>query len=89
MRSSGYGANAVTNNLIYVNGVLQTDEYFGSPGNNTLNTFGSNFQISSWPDRGDTYYQNCSVGACFIYNRELTSSEVVQNYSQMQTKFNL
>jgi hypothetical protein len=89
MRSSGYGANAVTNNLIYVNGVLQTDEYTGSPGNNTLNNFGSNFQISSWPDRGDTYYQNCSVGACFIYNRELTYSEVVQNYSQMQTKFNL
>jgi hypothetical protein len=89
MRSSGYGANAVTNNLIYVNGVLQTDEYTGSPGNNTINNFGSNFQISSWPDRGDTYYQNCSVGACFIYNRELTSSEVVQNYSQMQTKFNL
>jgi hypothetical protein len=25
----------------------------------------------------------------FYYNRELTFGEVVQNYSQMQTKFNL
>jgi hypothetical protein len=69
-----------TNNKIYINGVSQSlSQQFGGEGAGNRNFNGGNGRISSWlADLGYPMPMNC--GSFKIYNRALTTSEILQNY---------
>ena len=78
-----------TNNKIYINSVSQTlSQQIGSEaaGNRHFNS--GNGRLPGW--RYTTgYLMNISVASFKIYNRALTSTEILQNYNATKTRFGL
>jgi hypothetical protein len=76
-----------TNNKIYINGNIQNlSQVQGTQNASTRNFNSGNGRISSW--RYDLLYKipmNCSFVK--IYNRELSASEVLQNYNATKWRF--
>jgi hypothetical protein len=75
--------NSGDNMDLYLNGVLQTD-YSGSVGNLSSNSlmYVGTFQSPGWPTKG-------RISSVHVYNRILTSSEILQNYNAQKGRFGL
>ena len=80
-------AGGKTNNKIYVNGVSETmDQQAGAFGAVNSNFNSGAGRISGW--RNDfNWYMNLNVASFKIYNRELTSQEVTNNFNSTKQKF--
>lgn len=89
---AGVTYNSVTKQLsIYLNGILQSTSTFpitvgGSP--ISINT-GSSTGTYIGSFVGSSIYLNGNVSNAFIYNRELTSIEVAQNFNATRGRFGI
>jgi hypothetical protein len=77
-----------TNNKIYINGQSQTlSQVGGTEGTANRNFNSGNGRISSWlNDNG--YHQPMDIALFRVYNRALSSGEVLQNYNALSKRFN-
>lgn len=83
---------ANTNQIsFYVNGTQQTTIYGGSTSNpTTFSNFEYPFTIGASNIRGTISNSiNCSIPSFRLYNRALSSQEILQNYTAMKTRFGL
>lgn len=71
-----------SNIKLYVNGVLLSTQ----SASGTIGT-GGNFRISGYWNGNENWYGN--IGVVRIYNKALTSNEVIQNYNATKQRFNL
>ena len=82
---------ANTNQIsFYINGVQQTTIY-GLTGNPTsFSNFENSFTVGAINSRG-TIINNlaCSIPSFKIYNRALSSDEILQNYNAIKARYNL
>jgi hypothetical protein len=77
-----------TNNQIWINTTQQSlSQQFGTEFAGNKNFTTGNFQIGSWAGGG--YYPNIGVISTLVYNRQLSSSEITQNYNAFRAKFSL
>lgn len=67
---------------VYVNGVLE-----GSTTANSVGSIAGNVNLKLGTDDGT--YLNGRIATFKIYNRELTASEILQNYNVQKTRFGL
>ena len=76
-----------TNNKIYVNGESQTmSQVYGTFGSVNSNFNSGNGRISSW--RNDLNWRmNMNVANFKVYNRELTSQEITNNFNANKSRF--
>ena len=75
-----------TNNQIWINTTQQSLSQIQSTENaGTRNFTTGNFQIGSWAGGG--YYPNIGVLSTLVYNRQLSSTEIAQNYNAFRAKF--
>ena len=76
-----------TNNKIYVNGEAQTmSQVYGTFGSVNSNFNSGNGRISSW--RNDLNWRmNMNVANFKVYNRELTSQEITNNFNANKSRF--
>ena len=96
--STGFGNYIVTGSWIYAaatydgttttmyavkNGTLSQASTTAKSG--SANVFSRNFEIM----RGGSYYTDGRVANAFVYNRTLSSAEVLQNYNATKTRFGL
>jgi hypothetical protein len=88
MITMSYTQNAaVSNNKVYVNGVEQTtSQQLG--GTNGM-SFNNQIFFTSAYGSGSGYNLSATVGYISIYNRLLTSSEVLQNFNALKGRFGL
>ena len=78
-----------TNNKIYINGVSQSLSQVSGTENSSNRTFNSGFgRISSWL-ADNNYYIAMDLAQFRIYNRALTTTEVVQNYNATKKRYGL
>jgi len=79
---------AYTNNKIYINGQSQTlSQVGGTEGTANRNFNSGNGRISSWlNDNG--YHQPMDIALFRVYNRALSSGEILQNYNALSKRFN-
>jgi len=79
--------NPVANNKVYVNGVEQlTSQQLG-----VTNGMGFNNQIYFASAYGNSagYYLSATIGYISIYNKALSSSEVLQNFNALKGRYGL
>jgi len=77
-----------TNNKIYVNGEIQTLSQVLASENSSYRTFNSGSgKISGWLYSGD-WNQPMDIALFRVYNRALSSGEVLQNYNALSKRFN-
>jgi hypothetical protein len=75
-----------TNNQIWINTTQQSlSQQFGTESPGTRNFTTGNFQIGGWIGGG--YYPNIGVVDTLVYNRQLSSDEITQNYNAFRAKF--
>ena len=74
MNSSGL----LSNNKIYIDGVSVGALTPVVGGDGTIPGFSTNLRLCDWNEGG--YYSNLQYGNLQVYNRELTQSEIQQNY---------
>ena len=75
-----------TNNEIWINTTKQSLSQLQGSENAGLRTFTiGNFHVGSWVYGG--YYPNIGVISTLVYNRQLSSSEITQNYNAFRSKF--
>ena len=80
---------AYTNNKIYVNGQNQSlSQVAGSEGSSNRNFNNGNGRISSWVN-DNNWNIPMDLGQFRIYNRALTSQEIVQNYNATKKRYGL
>jgi hypothetical protein len=80
---------AYTNNKIYINGQNQSLSQILSSENATNRNFNSgNGRISSWLF-DNNYYIPMDLAQFRVYNRALTSAEVIQNYNATKKRYGL
>jgi hypothetical protein len=78
-----------TNNKIYINSQNQSlSQVAGSEGSSNRNFNNGNGRISSWLNN-DNYYIPMDLGQFRVYNRALTSQEIVQNYNATKKRYGL
>jgi hypothetical protein len=78
-----------TNNKIYINSQNQSlSQVLGSEDASTRNFNDGNGRISSWLN-DDNYNIPMDLGQFRIYNRALTSQEIVQNYNATKKRYGL
>ena len=70
----------------YINGTLQTLTYSGTIPSST-GTVNTNLNIGAYITNSN--YSNGNISAVQIYNRALSSQEILQNYTAMKTRFGL
>ena len=76
----------LTTNKIYINGILQSMTVVrGLDGN--IPGFNNNLRLCSWNNTG--FYGNFSFGNIRVYNRELTVTEVQQNYNAQKARYGI
>jgi hypothetical protein len=76
-----------TQGSIYVNGVQQSLSYYNSVQNNSNARFaGGALRIAAG---GDGYYGNWRFNVVKVYNKALSSNEVLQNYNALKGRFGL
>lgn len=78
-----------TNNKIYINGQLQTLTQIVSTENSGTRNFNSgNGRIAGW--RSDNNYRlDMDLGSFRIYNRSLSSAEILQNFNAGKERFKI
>jgi hypothetical protein len=76
--------NGTTANT-YINGSLVGTQNSSLPSVN----FSGSFQIGYRSDGANTNYSSCSIYNVQIYNKSLSSQEVLQNYNALKSRFNL
>jgi hypothetical protein len=82
MNSSGL----LSTNKIYINGASQSiSAVVNSDGN--IPGLATNLRLASWNNGG--YHGNVQYGNLNIYNRALSDQEILQNYNQLKSRFNL
>jgi hypothetical protein len=78
-----------TNNKIYINSQNQSlSQLLGSEGSSNRNFNSGNGRISSWL-ADNNYYIPMDLGQFRVYNRALTSQEIVQNYNATKKRYGL
>jgi len=74
-----------TTGSIYINGQFANSKSFNSP---TYNTSGNiNLQIGRWGYSGYERFINGNIYNASIYNRALSSTEILQNYNALKNRF--
>jgi hypothetical protein len=82
MNSSGL----LSTNKIYINGISQSiSAVVNADGN--IPGLASNLRLASW--NNGAYYGNVQYGNLKVYNRELTASEITQNFNALRGRFGL
>ena len=76
-----------TNNKIYVNSVNKTLSQIAGSENATNRTFDADGQFTF--NGYGSFSENMKVSIARIYNRELTSAEILQNYNTEKSRFGL
>ena len=71
---------------IYVNGVLDTTQNVGL-GNVAF--LSNQMQLGGMVTFFGSFYSKCSIGNTLMYNKSLSSSEVLQNFNATKTRFGL
>ena len=75
-----------SNNQIWINTTQQSiGQQFGTEYTPNRIFNAGNFQIGSWAGGG--YYPNIGVLDTLVYNRQLSSTEITQNYNAFKAKF--
>jgi hypothetical protein len=78
-----------TNNKIYINSQNQSlSQLLGSEGSSNRNFNSGNGRISSWL-ADNNYYIPMDLAQFRVYNRALTSQEIVQNYNATKKRYGL
>lgn len=78
-----------SNNKIYINSQNQSlSQLGGSEGSSNRNFNSGNGRISSWL-ADNNYYIPMDLGQFRVYNRSLTSQEIVQNYNATKKRYGL
>jgi hypothetical protein len=78
-----------TNNKIYINGLSQTlSQQLSSENSGSRNFSNGNGRISA-PRSANGYNMPMSCAAFKVYNRALSSTEVLQNYNAQKSRFGL
>jgi hypothetical protein len=78
-----------TNNKIYINSQNQSlSQLLGSEGSSDRNFNNGNGRISSWLNNNN-YNLPMDLGQFRVYNRALTSQEIVQNYNATKKRYGL
>ncbi len=76
-----------TNAKIYLNGVVQPTESYGSASPNSL--VSDTLRIGNWQlDRSDMDFDG-QIYQILVYNRALTEKEIIQNYNATKGRFGL
>ena len=72
---------------LYHNGILQNSDTAAG----TLGTNSGGMSIGAYGGYtgGKAYYYNGNLAICRVYNKELTSAEVLQNYNATKGRYNL
>jgi len=84
-----YHGSSLTYNM-YVNGVLDTSSNTSSPSagsGTTWNSGNSNPRYGAWYN--GSYDWNGNIGPLQVYNRSLSSNEVLHNYNALKGRFGL
>ena len=84
-----YHGSSLTYNM-YVNGVLDTSSNTSSPSagsGTTWNSGNSNPRYGAW--HNGSYDWNGNIGPLQVYNRSLSSNEVLHNYNALKGRFGL
>ena len=76
---------SLNSTYIYINGVLNNT---GSPIPSIINEPAGDLMIGKFGS-GSTYYYKGNVGIFSLYNRALTSTEILQNFNATKTRFGL
>jgi hypothetical protein len=80
------GASLISNNEIWINTTQQSlYQLFGTENPAQRNFTTGNFQIGGW--LGGGYYPNIGVLDTLVYNRQLSSAEITQNYNAFKSKY--
>ena len=75
VRSSG-------TNYLYVNGVVQS-----STNTQVVKYSNQNFYFGKWYSNLTSYYHNGNIASATLYNRALSSTEILQNYNVTKKRF--
>lgn len=75
------------NRRLYVNGALKNSDT--QTGTINTNTGGMSIGVYGGYNGSRGYYYNGDIAVVKIYNRQLTDSEVLQNYNALKGRFNL
>jgi hypothetical protein len=76
---------AIANNKVYVDGIQQTiSQQLSTTSTKTFSNTGINF-LSAFNNNG--YNVNANVGHISVYNRELSSQEIVQNFESLRKQY--
>jgi hypothetical protein len=77
------GTQTTTTQTIYLNGVLKTS-------GNAVSSLGTQYTVGTRYDRVvQSVYFNGKIAVTKIYNRALTSTEILQNYNAQKSRFGL
>jgi hypothetical protein len=72
----------------YLNAILKQDvSPAGFTAASSINNIGRNLRIAN--SNLNSYYTNCEISSLKIYNRALTSTEILQNYNATKGRFSL
>lgn len=74
---------------IYVNGVQVGSSATGMNSGNIISNSNSVIQYGKDPRYSTSRFFNGSIGCSFVYNRELSSSEILNNYNALKGRFAL
>lgn len=80
--------NTVSGMRIYLNGVRASTTIRGSSTPSTPSYSGLNFQLASRASDNTTRFEG-NVSQLMVYNRELSATEVLQNYNATKSRFGL
>ena len=69
-------------NYLYINGIAQT-----STNTQVVSTSAQNFYFGKWYSNLTDYYHSGQIGQASLYNRDLSASEILQNYNATKKKY--
>jgi hypothetical protein len=72
---------------IFINGVFSSS--IGTTFLNFTKNINTNMQIGDDPDTGQSVYFQGNIGQVKLYNRALSSTEILQNYNATRKRFGL
>jgi hypothetical protein len=82
-------ANQIQNNKIYIDGNSETlSQILATTNLTTIRSFTSTFRLSGWLN-STLYRINGDYAYVKAYNRELTATEILQNYNATKSRYNL
>jgi len=75
-----------TNGKIYIDGVAQSLSQIRNSETTAHTIIGTDFRIGGWR-YGAGYHPNMDLGYIRLYNKELSASEVLQNYNAVKNRY--